>query len=127
MSDASALPQGSDSDSTNQPVWDRVLTRVRHAELAADRRSSSRIIRRRQREADRVNQGGRQPEQRREVRALRRVFVDLGDCYRAYRRKTGASVSPEVRTAALRFRRDLDLASLVSVAASLDRIELLSW
>jgi hypothetical protein len=30
---------------------------------------------------------------------------------------------PEVREAALRFRRELDLTSLVSVAASLDRVD----
>jgi hypothetical protein len=125
MPDASSRPQGSDADSTRHPVWDRVLTRVRHAELAADRGASSRVMRHRR--LDAAAQGGPSPEQRREVRALRRVFLDLGDSYREYRRRTGAEVSPEVRDAANRFRRELDLASLVSVAASLDRIELLTW
>jgi len=127
MPEASSRPQGSDADSTRNPVWDRVLTRVRHAELAADRRASSRVLRHRRRDADAAALGGPSPEQRREVRALRRVFLDLGDCYRDYRRKTGAEVSPEVRAAAHKFRRELDLPSLVSVAASLDRIELMTW
>ena len=127
MPNASPRPQGSDADSTRNPVWDRVLTRVRHAELAADRGASSRIMRHRRLDADAAAQGGPSPEQRREMRALRRVFVDLGDCYRDYRRRTGAEVSPDVRDAAVRFRRELNLPALVSVAASLDRIELLTW
>jgi len=58
-----------------------------------------------------------------EVRALRRVFLDFGNSYRSYRRRTGEPVSSEVRDAALKFRRDLDLLSLVSVAASLERLD----
>jgi hypothetical protein len=58
-----------------------------------------------------------------ETRALRRVFLDLGDSYRSYRRRTGEPVSPEIRQAAVKFRRDLDLRSLLSVAASLDRLD----
>jgi hypothetical protein len=58
-----------------------------------------------------------------DVLALRRVFLDLGDSYRSYRRRTGEPVSPEVRDAALRFRRELDLTSLILVAATLERLE----
>jgi hypothetical protein len=58
-----------------------------------------------------------------EARALRRVFLDFGDSYRSYRRRTGEPVSPEVREAALQFRRQLDLGSLVSVAATLERLD----
>lgn len=58
-----------------------------------------------------------------DTRALRRVFRDLGESYRGYRKRTGEPVSLEVRSAALRFRRDLDLDSLVSVAATLDRLD----
>ena len=43
------------------------------------------------------------------------------------RRRTGADVSPEVREAACRFRRELDVNSLVAVAASLDQLEALPW
>ena len=69
----------------------------------------------------------RTPEQVRRARSLRRVFVDLGTSYRAFRRRTGAAVSPEVRDAANRFRREGDVTSLVAVAASLDQLEALPW
>jgi hypothetical protein len=36
-------------------------------------------------------------------------------------------VSPDVRDAAYRFRRERNVASLVAVAASLDEIEALPW
>ena len=62
----------------------------------------------------------RQPDS---VRALRRVFLEFGESYRSYRRRTGEPVSAEVRDAALRFRRQLDLGSLVSVAALLERLD----
>ena len=58
-----------------------------------------------------------------DIRALRRVFTDFGESYRSYRRRTGEPVSADVRDAARQFRRDLDLMSLVSVAASLDRLD----
>ena len=58
-----------------------------------------------------------------DARALRRVFHDLGESYRGYRRRTGEPISPEVREAALRFKRELNLVSLVSVAATLDRLD----
>jgi hypothetical protein len=58
-----------------------------------------------------------------DTRALRLVFRDFGESYRDYRRRTGEPVSTDVRDAALRFRRDLDLVSLVAVAASLDRLD----
>jgi hypothetical protein len=58
---------------------------------------------------------------------LRRVFTDLGDSYRAYRRRTGEPVSADVRAAADRFRQERDIDALVSVAASLDRLEILPW
>ena len=58
-----------------------------------------------------------------DARALRRVFLDLGENYRSYRRRTGEPVSSEVREAALKFRRELDLVSLVSVAALLERLD----
>jgi hypothetical protein len=58
-----------------------------------------------------------------DVRALRHVFLELGQSYRSYRRRTGEPVSAEVRDAARRFRRELDLVSLVSVAATLERLD----
>jgi hypothetical protein len=71
--------------------------------------------------------GAPTPDELREARSLRRVFVDLGDSYREYRRRTGEPVSSDVRDAADRFRRERTLASLVSVAASLDQLDILTW
>ena len=65
--------------------------------------------------------------ERTEARSLRRVFTELGDSYRSYRRKTAAPVSPAVREAATRFRKEPSVASLVSVAAQLDELKILSW
>jgi hypothetical protein len=67
------------------------------------------------------------PEQLRTARSLRSVFLDLGDSYREYRRRTGAPVSEDVRAAANRFRRERNVTALVSVAASLDQLDILSW
>jgi hypothetical protein len=69
----------------------------------------------------------RTPEEIRLARSLRRVFYDLGETYRAYRRRTGAPVSPDVRDSAYRFRRELNLTSLVAVAAGLDELHILTW
>jgi hypothetical protein len=55
------------------------------------------------------------------------VFLDMGDSYRAYRRRTGEPVSAEVRGLADRFRREQDTTSLVAVAASLDALGVLAW
>lgn len=62
-----------------------------------------------------------------EARSLRRVFVDMGDTYRAYRRRTGAPVSEDVRGAAEGFRRKPSVVSLTAVAASLDELKVLTW
>jgi hypothetical protein len=69
----------------------------------------------------------RSPEQLREARSLRRVFLDLGDSYREYRRRTGAAVSEDVRAAAVRFQRERSVPALVRVAASLDQLDILPW
>ena len=97
MSDSS-LPQPPGASSPDQRLTDRVIARVKAA-------------RRHRRSTD----GDR--------RALRRVFLDFGESYRSYRRRTGEPIAPEVRDAALRFRRELDLVSLVSVAATLERLD----
>ena len=97
---------------TGQSLTDRVLARVHDASLLVDRRPG---FRRRKQAGDRQAAG------------LRRVFTDLGDSYRAYRRRTGEPVSADVRAAADRFRQERDIDALVSVAASLDRLEILPW
>jgi hypothetical protein len=63
----------------------------------------------------------------REVRALRRVFREMGRTQRRARRQTGQAPSPVVRDAARAFREAPSLPALVLVAASLDEVGLLSW
>jgi hypothetical protein len=67
------------------------------------------------------------PEEMRETQSLRRVFHDLGDSYRLYRRRTGEPVKPALREAAYQFRQAPSLTSLVSVAAFLDELQILTW
>jgi hypothetical protein len=102
---------------------DRVLARVRDAEAAMNLPPS----RRRRDPHSPSADAGATPEQVRRARSLRRVFVDLGTSYREFRRRTGAEISPAVRDAACRFRREGDVTSLVAVAASLDQLEALPW
>jgi hypothetical protein len=105
MSDPSLPPDSSGSD---QRLTARVVARVEVAH---------RNVR------GRPGQGRRRRLTDTDTRALRRVFRDLGESYRDYRRRTGEPVSADVRDAALRFRREQNLVSLVSVAASLDRLD----
>ena len=67
------------------------------------------------------------PEEAREKQSLRRVFHDLGHSYRRYRRRTGEPIRPALREAAYKFRQEPSLNSLVSVAAFLDELEILTW
>jgi hypothetical protein len=131
MSRSPSSSGASDSDSQAQTLTDRVLARVNDAALAVDRRSKAtrpKSARHRAEASDPLAAGAtRTPEQVREARSLRRVFHDLGDCYRDYRRRTGAPVSENVRAAADRFRHELTVPTLVGVAASLDQLDILPW
>jgi hypothetical protein len=131
MSHSPSRPSGSDPAPLPQSLTDRVLARVSDAGLAVDRRANAtrpRAARRRPGAPDPLSASAtRTPDQVREARSLRRVFHDLGDSYRQYRRQTGAPVSPDVRDAANRFKRELNLTSLVSVAACLDELDILTW
>jgi hypothetical protein len=110
MSDPTPLSTG--GLAPDQRLTDRVIARIKDAHRAVQSRSTSG-----------PRKGRRRLGPDTDARALRRVFLDLGESYRSYRRRTGEPVSPEVREAALRFRRELDLVSLVSVAASLERLD----
>lgn len=116
MSDSSERSPDSPSSPPSHTLTDRVLARIRDAEAAIDRSQPGRR-----------RHSGQTPEQVRQARCLRRVFADLGTSYRAFRQRTGADVSPEVRDAACRFRRERDVTSLVAVAASMDQLEALPW
>ena len=105
-------PPAAGRSEPEERLTERVIARIRDAHRTIPRLSGSGLGKgRRRRTAD--------PD----MRALRRVFLDLGDSYRSYRQRTGEPVSVEVRDAARRFRRELNLVSLVSVAASLERLD----
>ena len=106
MSDPTSRVPG---DPADRRLTERVIARIKDARRTIDGRPALGQGRRRRRDI--------------EIHALRRVFLDFGDSYRSYRRRTGEPVSPEVRDAALRFRRELDLVSLVSVAAALGQLD----
>jgi hypothetical protein len=63
----------------------------------------------------------------REKACLRAVFHELGDAHRAYRARTGQSVTPSLRAATAAFKLDPSLISLVPVAAFLDELDILAW
>jgi hypothetical protein len=106
------------------------MERVRQAGLVVDGSTDGSTPKLRRRHSDphrRPAGGSRTPEQAREARSLRRVFLDMGDSYREYRRRTGAPVSADVRDAADRFRQERNVTSLAAVAASLDELHVLTW
>jgi hypothetical protein len=106
------------------------MAQVHEAGRVVDRKTAATRPRVRRRRPSNGSQPADQPlvpEEVREQRSLRRVFLDMGDSYRAYRRRTGEPVSAEVRGLADRFRREQDMTSLLAVAASLDALEVLAW
>jgi hypothetical protein len=115
----------------SRSLTDRVLARVNDAGLAVDRRAgATRPKSRRARPATSESLQAtalQTPEELRERQSLRRVFHDLGHSYRRYRRRTGEAVRPALREAAYKFRQEPSLTSLVSVAAFLDELEILTW
>jgi hypothetical protein len=121
-----ALPSQDWQDTMPEPspravpptLTDRVLAQIHEARRPIGRRP------RRGRSSAAL---ARTPEQLQEARSLRRVFLDLGDAYRQYRRRTEAPVSAAVRDAATRFRKEPSVTSLVSVAAHLDELKILTW
>jgi hypothetical protein len=106
--------------SSTRPLVERVRERVDKA--AATLGTAGRHERRGAKSAQTLSSG---PP--REVRALRRVFREMGRTQRTARRQTGQAPSPVVREAARAFRQAPSMSALVLVAASLDEVGLLSW
>jgi len=130
MSDSLSRPAKPDSSAFPKSLTDRVMARVHEAGLAVDKRTAATRPKARRRRSDpsvRTNGLTHTPEEVREARTLRRVFLDMGDSYRDYRRRTGEPVSADVRGAADRFRKERNVISLVAVAASLDALDVLTW
>jgi len=130
MSDSAPIPGTPAPETPTHTLTDRVLARVHAAAFAANRSARAtrpRLNRRRPRPVvTPAAEGSRTPEQIREAHSLRRVFLELGSLYRAYRQRTGTAAFEDVRAAADRFRRERDFDALVSVAASLERHEVLT-
>jgi hypothetical protein len=106
---------------------DRVQDRVTAAAHAQQRRDGAvRPLIRPARKTKKVTGQAATPHDR-EARALRAVFVDLGKRYRQYRERTGAPLSPAIRTAARAFKAEPSLLALVPVAGFLDDLALLDW
>ena len=114
-------PRGADPvpSDDSQSLTDKVAERVMNARLAIESRANTR------RSSSRIRPTANVAEQR-EVKALKRVFRDLGDSYRRYRSQTGGPVVPGLRDAAMEFRADPSLSSLVAVAVYLDKLDLLN-
>jgi hypothetical protein len=55
------------------------------------------------------------------------VYCEMRAIYRSYRRKTGETAVPELRSAVLAFNRGQSLTSLVHIATFLDDRKLLAW
>lgn len=113
-------------DAVPSSLADRVAREVALAVHSAERRASA--VRPRGRR--RASAGApRSPERKLglEEVALRAVFRRMGHAYRQYRRQTGEPVLPALRSAALAFRQEPSLLSLVPVAGFLEELELLTW
>ena len=112
-----------------QTLTDRVAARVIDARLKLERRASATRpkVRRSRPKAERAaSTNGKTPDEVREAESLKRVFRDMGVSYRRYRRQAGGPVVPGLRDAAIEFRADPSLSSLVAVAVYLDQLDLLS-
>jgi hypothetical protein len=122
-------PSNSLPEELPENLTERVLTRVADARLALDQRERSgdpTPRRRRRAQGSTSSIAEKSAEEVQEDRSLKRVFRDMGISYRRYRSQTGTPVPPGLRNAAIKFRAEPSLASLVAVAAYLDELDLLS-
>lgn len=55
------------------------------------------------------------------------VFREMGRTHRQYRRLTQSPISTDLRNAAIAFRQEPSLMTLVPVASFLDEKQLLKW
>jgi hypothetical protein len=123
-------PRNIDSEHAEFPqsLIDRVAERVVNARLAieANAKATGASSRRARSAPDSSLFEPKNAAELREIQSLKRVFRDLGNSYRRYRRQTGGPVVPGLREAAYNFRANPSLPALVAVAAFLDDLDLLS-
>ena len=108
MANKSSLSTGSSRPEPSDILVERVRVRVTQARAAIEKSASSSDF---------------TPE----ARSLRRVFTQMGNSYRQHRRRTGQNVLPAVREAALAFKKEPTMDSLVLVAAQLEGEGILAW
>jgi len=126
MSDLSLTHSGSPShEDSPETLPQRIALRVMNARLDIEQRGNARSRRVTQRGATVALDPNSEAEQR-ETASLKRVFRDLGTSYRRYRKQTRTPVVPGLRAAAENFRAAPSLASLITVAAFLDELDLLN-
>ena len=107
------------------PLVERVRNRVQHVRGRLDRREGG--LRRRSEAGEAVARSDSSTPWSRELRALRIVFREMGRTHRQYRRLTHSPISMDLRSAAIAFRQEPSLMSLVPVASFLDEMRLLKW
>jgi hypothetical protein len=127
MPNPTARPGRSEPEELPKSLTDRVMARVVDARTAVDRREGATRPKSKRRKRVETSSAGPSPKDLREFESLKRVFRDLGVSYREYRRQTGEPVAPAVRAAAVKFKADPSLTSLVSVAVFLDELDILTW
>ena len=108
------------------PLVERVRNRVQHVRGRLDRREGLGLRRSEAGEAVVARSDSSTPWSR-ELRALRIVFREMGRTHRQYRRLTHSPISMDLRSAAIAFRQEPSLMSLVPVASFLDDMRLLKW
>ena len=108
------------------PLVERVRNRVQHVRGRLDRREGLGLRRSEAGEAVVARTDSSTPWSR-ELRALRIVFREMGRTHRQYRRLTHSPISMYLRSAAIAFRQEPSLMSLVPVASFLDEMRLLKW
>ena len=113
-----------DNSELSSPLVERVRNRVLSVRSVLDRRDGAATRRRKAEGGPRLDN---KSSLSREVRALRIVFRELGEAHRQFRRQTQAPVSPVLRSAAIAFKQEPSLMSLVPVAGYLDDMHLLAW
>jgi hypothetical protein len=124
-----AVSPGSQDQMPLDGLTERVAHRVAEAGLAFDRRVGGSRPKggRRKGLAGASREEAGEAARRRERASLRRVFLELGDAHRRYRKQTGRTGTPALREAAYAFKRAPSVVSLASVAAFLDELGLLAW
>jgi hypothetical protein len=117
MTNIAPRPFGPETIESPENLTDRIAARVVRARLALEEGAAAKPS---------STVDPKAAGEQRETESLKRVFQDLGTSYRRYRRQAGGPVMPGLRDAAYEFRADPTLASLVAVAAYLDKLDLLT-